>query len=81
MSVDYVMIWPKRFGGFDRQFKNVKRLYDVAAVGRHAKRRVRALTFPGFPKNLRKRAVSGFRVQLSSIASKRLQSRVYSVHV
>jgi hypothetical protein len=30
------MIWPQGFSGFDCQFEGLKRLHDMAAVGRHA---------------------------------------------
>jgi hypothetical protein len=40
VPVDYVMIWPQKFGGFDRQFEGLKRLHGMAAVSRHAKRGV-----------------------------------------
>ena len=40
VPVDYVMIWPQRFGGFDRQFEGLKRLHGMAAVSRDAKRSV-----------------------------------------
>jgi hypothetical protein len=38
-----VVIGPQRFGGFNRRFKGLKRMQGVAAVSRHAKRRVEAM--------------------------------------
>jgi hypothetical protein len=46
--VDYVMILPQRFGGFDCQFQRLKRLHRMAAVSRHVKRRVQAVALSGF---------------------------------
>jgi len=34
------MIWTQGFGGFERQFKGLKRLHGMAAVIRDAKRTV-----------------------------------------
>jgi len=34
------MIWTQGFGGFERQFKGLKRLHGMAAVSRDAKRTV-----------------------------------------
>jgi hypothetical protein len=51
MPVDYIMIWPQRFGGFDRQFEGLKRLHGMAVVSRHAKRSVKAMTLSGFSEN------------------------------
>jgi hypothetical protein len=48
VPVDYVMIWPQRFGGFDRQFEGLKRLHGMAEVSRDAKRSVYAMTLSGF---------------------------------
>jgi hypothetical protein len=40
VPVNYVMICPQRFGGFDRQFERLKRLQSMAAVSRYVKRSV-----------------------------------------
>jgi hypothetical protein len=51
MAIDYVVILPQGFGGFDRQFEGFKRLHDVAVVSRHVKRRVQAMSLFGFSEN------------------------------
>ena len=48
VAVSYVMVWTQRFGGFERQFERLKRLHGMAAVSRHAKRSVYAMTFSTF---------------------------------
>jgi hypothetical protein len=35
--VDYVMIWARGFGGFERRFEGLKRLHDMAVVSRDVK--------------------------------------------
>jgi hypothetical protein len=40
VPVNYVVIWAQRFGGFECQFKRLKRLHRMAAVSRDAKRSV-----------------------------------------
>jgi hypothetical protein len=49
VPVDYVMIWPQVFGGFDCQFERLKRLHSMAVVSRDVKRGVCAMTLSGFP--------------------------------
>jgi hypothetical protein len=51
MPVDYVMIWPQRFGGFNCQFEGLKRLHGMAAVSCHAKRSMYVMTLSGFSEN------------------------------
>jgi hypothetical protein len=42
------MIWTQGFGGFERQFERFKRLDGMAAVSRHAKWGVYAMTLSAF---------------------------------
>jgi hypothetical protein len=46
------MVWTQRFGGFERQFERFKRLHGMAAVGRHAKWGVYAMTLSAFSEKL-----------------------------
>jgi hypothetical protein len=48
VPVNYVMIWTQGLGGFERQFQGLKRLHDMAAVSRDAKRSVYVMTLSAF---------------------------------
>jgi hypothetical protein len=48
VSVDYVMIWPQRFGGLDCQFERLKRLHGMAVMGRDMKRGVQGMALFGY---------------------------------
>jgi hypothetical protein len=38
VPVDYIVVWPQGFGGFDRQFEGLKHLHGMTSVRRNAKR-------------------------------------------
>jgi hypothetical protein len=48
VPVDYVMIWPQGFGGFDCQFERLKRLHSMAVVSRDVKRGVQGMALFGY---------------------------------